>query len=129
MEAHVNIEEAEVAIAAVTRAWPDLTYLGFKHVGANDFSEERAEIFTDYAREEFMRAMTWLSLVPKRKTFHPYESSYGIKEAAETWTGDYIANGVFIAAAIHLGFRVARMPQGPNAEMGISGASKWPKAA
>ncbi|MGH6826826.1 hypothetical protein [Methyloceanibacter sp.] len=123
----MDVQAAKAAIATVIRAWPELGYLGLRHPGK--FEIHRKQLEGEHAAEEFIRAVTWLEKVPKRKTFNPYNSSYGIKEAAEKWTGDYISNGVFIAAAIHAGFRVAQIPGTPNAEIGIATSAKWPKPA
>ena len=49
----------------------------------------------------------------------PY--SYHMKHVAERWAETYIANGVFIAAALHMGAPV--LPDGgrsPNASIGLS---------
>lgn len=123
----MDVKAAKAAIATVMRAWPDLGYFGLKHSGKFEIDRKRLE--GDHAAEEFIRALSWLERVPKRKTFNPYNSSYGIKEAAEKWTADYISNGVFIAAAIHAGFRVAQIFGTPNAEIGIATSAKWPKLA
>jgi hypothetical protein len=123
----MDMEGAKAAIVAVMGAWPNLGYFGLKHPG--NFEIERRRLEGNHAAEEFIRAVSWLEKVPRRKTFNPYSSSYGIKEAAEKWTGDYISNGVFIAAAIHAGFRVAQIPGTPNAEIGIATSAKWPKLA
>jgi len=111
--------EAKAALAAVAKNWPDLGYFGFMAPG--DASAQRAELLR--ATREFQVAFAWLSQVTKTASFNPI-SSYDIKEAAELWSGEYIANGVFIAAAIRAGIRVKRIPGTPNAELGISKA--WP---
>jgi hypothetical protein len=123
----MDVQAAKAAIATVMREWPGLGYFGLRHPGKFEIDRKRLE--GEHAAEEFIRAFSWLEKVPKRKTFNPHNSSYGIKEAAEKWTGDYISNGVFIAAAIHAGFRVAQIPGTPNAEICIATSAKWPKLA
>jgi hypothetical protein len=123
----MDIKSAEEAIATVMRAWPNLGYFGLEH--SHKFEIDRKRLAGQHAAEEFIRAVSWLEKVPKRKTFNPCNTSYGIKEAAERWSGDYISNGVFIAAAIHAGFRVEQLPGSPNVQIGIATSAKWPKAA
>ena len=47
-------------------------------------------------------------------------SSYGLKHITEAWSESYIPNGMFIAAAVHLGFMVERAESGPNAYLNVS---------
>jgi hypothetical protein len=64
--------------------------------------------------EEFERAVEWLSRRGKRKNINRrVGTSYGLKHRVEAYfrelgIGVYIPNGVFLMAAHHLGFRLAK---------------------
>ncbi|MDP1660762.1 MAG: hypothetical protein Q8L55_02505 [Phycisphaerales bacterium] len=66
----------------------------------------------------------WLAFVARRKTVNPFRSSYGFKHMAELEIG-YVTNGVFVAAALHLGF-AWKDTYTVNCLLGISEA--WAKA-
>jgi hypothetical protein len=51
-------------------------------------------------------------------------STYGWKHLAENWTGAYVSNGMFIAAAKSLGFTVRQTPGTPNGLMNL-GKPAW----
>jgi hypothetical protein len=52
---------------------------------------------------EFSRTVDWLRNQKRTKHPNPRVSSYGLKHVMERQTGLYVTNGLFIAAAIHLG--------------------------
>lgn len=116
-------EEAEKAMEVVMSEWPDLTCWGFSHPRADGFAKARAELQSD-GISYFIRAVEWLRHIPRRKTVSL--GSYWLKHQAERWAGDYISNGALIAAAIHLGFRVERIFETPNALINVAGRTKWP---
>jgi hypothetical protein len=80
------------------------------------------------ALDAFEAGIAWLRLVPRRVKVNPDFSSYGIKDAAERWSGTYISNGTFIAAALHLDIPVEQCdgPAGINALLAIASRRKWP---
>lgn len=47
------------------------------------------------------------------------QGSYGLKHDAEKWSGGYVSNGAFIAAAILEGYTVRRFPNSPNCSFNI----------
>ena len=57
----------------------------------------------------------WLATVKPSRQSIAYPTSYGLKHTAEWHIGEYVSNGVFIAAAIHCGFRYRR--DGDSANM------------
>ena len=72
-------------------------------------------------------AIRWLDYHGRRATINPKYSSYGLKHMAEKTAAilrpnaiPYISNGAFIAAAIHLGYRVAQILDTPNVRVNIS---------
>jgi hypothetical protein len=59
--------------------------------------------------EEFLRVCSWLKGVPNSDKSKDRFSSYLLKHIAEKQVDMYIPNGVFIAAALHMGCKV-KMP-------------------
>ncbi|MFG1316168.1 hypothetical protein [Xanthobacter autotrophicus] len=91
-----------------------------------EFMADRASMLGDHAADEFIQACRFLSQFSKRKTINRKSSSYGLKHQAERF-GDsrhsrgYVANGMLIAAALTLGFKVQQIdPDSPNAWFNIS---------
>jgi hypothetical protein len=84
------------------------------------FAENRASMLEDYAADEFMRAVAFLSRFGRRKTINTRSGSYGLKHDAERFAGGYVANGMLIAAALALGFSAKPTdPGSPNAFFNI----------
>ena len=72
--------------------------------------------------EEFAGACTLLEGMGKIKAINKRYSNYGLKHLFEKKTG-YIPNGVFIAAAIHCGFRYKTYDKSPNPCFNIANVS------
>jgi|GEM_PF-1105726 len=54
----------------------------------------------------FQTCCAYLFLCRKRKTINPrVGSSYSLKHLVEAWSGEYVTNGAFIAALIHIGIK------------------------
>ena len=102
------------AIAAVLLKLPELTPNG---VGLfEDFSEKyrspetRAEmleveqnrLLKDVA--SFDAACSWLSTLSRIATVNKNNTTYGLKHFMERAGFGYVSHGIFIAAAVHLGF-------------------------
>jgi len=68
--------------------------------------------------EEFKLCVTWLSerdLRIRRRTINYKLSSYTWKHIVERSVKEYISNGAFICAALHLGFKMKKIdPISPN---------------
>lgn len=62
----------------------------------------------------------WLSTKQQIKTINVRHSSHGLKHMAERTLGEYVTNGVFIAAAIHCGFPYQIESDSANVCFGIS---------
>ncbi len=117
----------EQAIRAVMDAHPDLTTCGVNGDCRELYGERRAALLHPLHVAEFERAVAWLVHVQKAKSGG--HGSYSLKHVAEHWAGRYIANGPFIAAALHLGFRVKREDgDSPNALIGVASPRSWPLA-
>jgi hypothetical protein len=92
-------------------------------------AESRRRAF-DEDIEQFEHAREFLSRLTRRKTVWRRATSYGWKHQAEhyfTASGhhQYISNGMFIAAAIDLGFVVERIPNSPNCFLNISATERY----
>jgi len=91
-----------------------------------DFEESRNLLLQ--ATDQFDRACQWLSMQKRTKNINKKAlSSYGLKHCVEGWSRDrsvlnpYVANGVLIAAAIHLGFQYEQLDElNPNVYLNIS---------
>lgn len=121
-----------MSIDAIKRAiekCPELTAFGFgvfneKYLPTAqrdaEFRKEREEMFAPRSLEQFERACDWLSGQRRTKQVNPRAgTSYGLKHKMEDAAG-YVTNGMFIAAAIACGFKVARAFGSPNAFLNIS---------
>ena len=122
------------AIEAVMVKEPNLTHFGFGvfddhkktlEQRAVEFANGRQSMLGSHAVDEFMRACEYLAQREKRASISKSSSSYGLKHEAEQFhvrkngSGDnYVANGMLIAAAVHLGFKIQQA--GPNAYLNIA---------
>lgn len=130
-------EAAHKAIQAVLAVEPDLSANGFGPYGGAmklieadaEFQKDRAHMLDDDSCKQFERACAWLSRRTPIKSFNKSRTSYGLKHTVESWHRDngvkgdvYVSNGVFIAAALHMGFRYHRVHQwrSPNCFFNIS---------
>jgi hypothetical protein len=91
-----------------------------------DLREGQAHLLS--MESDFVKTCEWLESIEKRKTINPNHSSYGLKHLAEKSVG-YITNGLFIAAAIHCGFKFKIRPGSPNAAFNMSEKSLRKKEA
>lgn len=124
--------ETRAAIAAAMAEVPDLTAFGFgifedrtKSAAEKqaEFEKKRADMLSAFSIEQFKRAVAFLKTRSKRATISRKQSSYGLKHEVERYfagqgeSDKYVSNGMFIAAAVHLGFKFER--SGPNAYFNI----------
>ncbi len=72
--------------------------------------------------DAFVRSAHFLSYLCSYCLARPsrHRSSYEWKHEVERVLGGYVGNGMFIAAALALGFPVARIRGTPNAWIGLS---------
>ena len=82
-----------------------------------DFERDREELRNDLAG--FQAACVYLSRVNKTKSINMTVSSYGYKHRVEDMGYHYVYNGSFIAAAIHMGFKIDTSMDTPNAAFNI----------
>lgn len=88
------------------------------------FRQDREEMLSPERIGQFIRARAYLEPFGKRQSFNTKISSYGLKHRAENFHRDrgmnysYVSNGMLIAAALDLGFRVK--PTGINALLNIA---------
>lgn len=133
--ARLKLGAERAAIEAVLARQPDLCANGFRYAYARESAQEAADYFKRSRAamtegpyvEQFARAVAFLQTKVKSATVSRKRTSYGYKHDAEAFhkaanpDGDpYVANGMFIAAALHLGFTVKRDGNGPNAFINLA---------
>jgi len=107
-------------IQRVIDEWPELGDLGFDNGDAERLLAET---------EAFDLCLEWLKDVRHTKGISRRYGSYALKHWVERASGVYIPNGVFIAAAIHAGYRVERIGDSPNAFFNMHAADLRRKRA
>lgn len=109
-------------LASIMEMYPTLNDFGFG-VPLNTRNIYRESYLRESRRslqnsdQEFIKVCEWLSQIKITKAINTKHTSYGLKHIAEKEVG-YITNGLFIAAAIHSGFRIEI--SGPNARFNMS---------
>lgn len=109
----LSIQYTQDQLDKVMQDYPDLTSNGFESSDKN-----REELRNDLAG--FQAACVYLSRVNKTKSINMAVSSYGYKHRVEDMGYPYLYNGTFIAAAIHMDFKIDTRPDTPNAAFNIS---------
>lgn len=124
---------------------PELTLRGFDSIwqGGRDelrkpkeerealFENRRREAYNDdWAADQFELALIFLSRQKRTKSFNRQVGSYGLKHRAEdlsrafglfTYLGNYVSNGMLLAAAFAAGFSVKRVADDSyNAYLNVS---------
>ncbi len=121
----------------VIAQYPRLTHFGFGVFDEAGMSYADLQEKMDRNKEELRnavdecnRACRFIAHLDKRQTFNNFSTSYGLKHQVEHFLSyqddidnTYIANGSFICAAIHMGFKVKESYLSPNAIFNISSKS------
>lgn len=130
-----KLADQRAAIAAVMEQQSELGSCGFRtwnrrrtqKENADHFHADREEMLKPSSIAEFMRAVAYLQTKEKSRRVSRKSTSYGYKHEAERFHKDrasdadhYVANGLFIVAALHLGFSVKRDGDSPNAFINIA---------
>lgn len=93
------------------------------------FERRRSSTLSDDCMDEFELAWIYLSMQQRRKTINLDFGSYGLKHRAENLSrkhglhkhlGNYVSNGMFIIAALAVGFEAKQMNNDLNACLNIS---------
>lgn len=108
-----DIHEFQSVVCDVQRNYPTLTQFGFGGGG-------------DIRPEAVQKCVAWLlqhDALERRKTVNTKVSSYTWKHVVERYCDSYIANGEFICAALHLGYKM-KTSDGPNAWFNIRDRTK-----
>lgn len=109
---------------------PDLSLNGWRYSHFDGADHEHSQAALRSAIDQFDRAVEYLSTVKRRKSPYKGCTSYTWKHRAERFHRDqrpgdpYVANGAFIAAAIHLGFAIEREFNSPNCFINISSGER-----
>ena len=118
--------DSRMRIITVQAAEPCLTRWGFWCGQAYDFGQARDEMTSAEGVAEFDRATAFLLNCRRTRDVTAPRTSYGWKHVAERLAREagrpgYVSNGMFLAAALALGFVVEREhPRSPNAYLNIS---------
>ena len=108
----LSIQYTQDQLDKVMQEYPRLTSNGFESSKLKDFERDREELKND-------AACVYLSRVNKTKSINMAVSSYGYKHRVEAMGYPYLFNGTFIAAAIHMGFKIDTRMDTPNAAFNI----------
>lgn len=120
------------AIDAVRIQHPLLAWYGFgpRPQDRHEFHRHRSVMTEPWQVAQFQRAIEWLQQAKRTRTVRRRHTSYGWKHVAERWHGrktpdrdPYVAEGMFIAAAIHLGFQTRPLRGGMSVWLNIAEAS------
>jgi hypothetical protein len=109
----LSIQYTQDQLDKVMQDYPDLTSNGFESSDKN-----REELKNDLAG--FQAACVYLTYMKKTPEINMDISSYGYKHRVEDMGYHYVYNGSFIAAAIHMGFKIDTRTDTPNAAFNIS---------
>lgn len=105
---HFNDHPYDNIVASVVEKHPTLTQFGFGGEGC-------------IRPDAVQKCVEWLlqhDALERRKTVNTKVSSYTWKHVVERYFNSYIANGEFICAALHLGYKM-KTSDGPNAWFNI----------
>ncbi len=117
----LSIQYTQDQLDKVMQDYPRLTSNGFESSKSKDFDkyrQDREELRNDLAG--FQAACVYLSFMKKTKSINTAISSYGYKHRVEDMGYPYLFNGTFIAAAIHMGYKIDTRTDTPNAAFNIS---------
>jgi hypothetical protein len=113
----LSIQYTQDQLDKVMKDYPRLTSFGFGSYDPKNFERDREELRNDLAG--FQAACVYLSRVNKTKSINMAVSSYGYKHRVEDMGYPYLFNGTFIAAAIHMGYKIDTRSDTPNAAFNI----------
>jgi hypothetical protein len=114
-------------LEAVMAQFPDLNYFGMgvfeprtktPEERAKELQAGRVDMLEHV--DMFDAVCEWLRNMPALQNVNLRRTSYGLKHLAERSLGSYVANGIFIAAALHCGYPYRRIENSPNMSFGIS---------
>jgi hypothetical protein len=122
------------AVRAIMKREPHLSQAGYPYIDPRhspaereaQWAEWRAAMLTADAIGQFVRAKEFLEQAVRTEKPVRRISSYGYKHQAERFQKElkaphhYVANGMFIAAALDLGFQIRRIPGSPNVYLNIA---------
>ncbi|HYH64920.1 MAG TPA: hypothetical protein VD866_09525 [Urbifossiella sp.] len=111
-------------IEAVLTILPNLTHCGVgfprQYPGDPPFDEARDRASLLESADACEKSCRWLGTVVRVERINHRRSTYGLKHIMQRETGEYVTNGAFIAAAIHMGFKWRVLPGEINVLLGVS---------
>ena len=114
----LSIQYTQDQLDKVMQEYPRLTAYGFGSFDPSGFDALRESLKADLGG--FQAACVYLTYMKKTPEINMDISSYGYKHRVEEMGYHYVYNGSFIAAAIHMGFKLDTHPDTPNAAFNIS---------
>ena len=104
-------------LLAIAARVPDLGLYGFTTQGMRFHPQDA---LSEADADTFLRVCAWLQGMTSLGHRNRRTTRYGLKHPAEDAIESYVPNGVFIAAALHCGFTITRIPGSPNCYCNIS---------
>ena len=90
-----------------------------------EFKKERKALEENL--KQFQLCCEWLSLCQPIKAINKkIGGSYALKHRVERYFNEYVTNGAFIAAVLHLGIPYKTHPESPNISVALSSKSLPP---
>lgn len=118
---------SEATLHRIIEKNPDLSAWGMmprymrRQLGITPEDHERSRRDLKEQFRGFKLCVRWLSLFRQRITINfSLGSSYSLKHLAESWAGEYISNGAFIAATIYLNITYLYRGDSPNIYVALS---------
>ena len=114
-EDRVRAEHRKRIFGGVFEVLPNLGIEGVLDSNRKDLQEERDRLAKE--GKEVERVRSWISAnINKSESKYASLTSYGLKHLMENDVGGYVPNGVFIVAAISLGYKFRIRDTTPNVE-------------
>lgn len=113
-------DQSRVAIAEVIDRYPTLTGEGFRRLDHPDLLDRISDMLSPARVRQFEIARAYIAQVgtTERATSRS-PSSYETKHVIERWAGEYVGNGMLIAAALSMGIAVHNPIGSPNVNLGL----------
>lgn len=95
------VEPTQADLERIMEQEIGLCYNGYYPKGRKGYSENKEALKRSF--RQFQLCVQWLSQCKLRKKINKNYNSDDLKHQVGKWAGEYVSNGAFIAAVIHLG--------------------------
>ena len=113
-----SIKYTQAHLDKVMQDYPDLTSYGLGRFEYRDFDRDREELKNDLGG--FKVACIYTTYSNKLSRIDKTISSNDYTFRVQAFDYPHLFNGTFIAAALHMGFKLRRYPESPNAYFNMS---------